>query len=406
MFKPILGVSRLLSPAGNSPAWERTDASDILDLVANANKCSSVEDFNTKGIAEDDFAMAIHGGTLPFYKDIDIVNMRVSDGAIVARLSDSNSNFTWGNDIGRGAGNNSSGEAVDVMTYYPGHYIKRWQDTAQEAGSEANRREHIQLSMWNFDGAMYVEPYYRGTFEAISDSNTISGKTILRSYAGVQPTVSTTIANFRTYAGNNGMSLGDWRDFDFLCLYLIKYANYNSQGQVGNGVVSGSKVVTDNNNARNTLEGRDGFIGIGNTSVWCLGLCNPWGNVWEFVDGITIRDSKAIVSTDPAKYVNSAMSSTPEYTNIGYTNWASEDEGYPGKLGYDSNNPLIAFPTDSGGSASTGICDYYFQDSGVCLVLRGGAYIYAYNSGAFSLACTYVFTHTGNYVGCRLLKEA
>ena len=393
----VLGVSRLLSTT--SPAWERTD--DSVGLVAEANKHTTIPTTFTP--ARDDFAMSVHGGSLYFYKDIDIVNMRVSDGAIVAKLSDPDSGFVW-----TGTRLNSEGvsEAVDVMTYYPGHYIKRWQDTAEEAGGEANRREHIQLSMWNFDGAMYVEPYYRGTFEAYYTG----GK--LRSYAGVTPKSNTSIESFRTYASNNPnnkMSIGDWRDFDFLCLYLIKYANYDSQTMVGNGIVNLSgRQITGYGGAHITLNGRDGYIGTNQkTSVWCLGLCNPWGNVQEFVDGITINSNQACVATNPNDYKNSATSSTPGYTNLGYPNW--DGNGWPGKVGCDYNaenptNQLISFPT-AGGSASTGICDYYYQDSDVCMVLRGGRYDNTTRAGAFCLRCSYAFIATYVDVGCQLLKE-
>ncbi|MDD3397354.1 MAG: hypothetical protein PHR96_02290, partial [Clostridia bacterium] len=157
-------------------------------MIAGANQYASVSEFDTGGAVQDDYAISIYGGTLQFYKDIDIVNMRVSDGEIVARLSDSESGFVWTG--------TRSGEQVDVMTYYPGHYIKRWQDATNE---------YIQLSMCDFDGAQYIAPYYRGTFKAVYTG----GK--LRSYAGVVPTGNTQISSFRTYARNQGMSIGDWR---------------------------------------------------------------------------------------------------------------------------------------------------------------------------------------------------
>ncbi|MDD3397374.1 MAG: hypothetical protein PHR96_02400, partial [Clostridia bacterium] len=214
----VLGVSRLLS--STSSAWTKTN--DNFGLVGRAYTSG---DFSQ----QDAFAMAVNGGTLDFYKDIDIVNMRVSDGEIVARLSDSTSGFVWTG--------TRSGEQVDVMTYYPGHYIKRWQDATNE---------YIQLSMWDFDGAQYIEPYYRGTFKSIIDTTTYGNTEttkILRSYAGSVPTGSLTIDKFRDYAGNktdNEMSIGDWRDFDFQCLYLIKYADYNSQSKVGLGITNSS----------------------------------------------------------------------------------------------------------------------------------------------------------------------
>ena len=368
-------------------------------MIAGANQYASVSEFDTGGAVQDDYAISIYGGTLQFYKDIDIVNMRVSDGEIVARLSVSTSGFVWTG--------TRSGEQVDVMTYYPGHYIKRWQDATYE---------YIQLSTTSFSGAVYIAPYYRGTFKAIEDTTTISETTILRSYAGVMPTGSKTIDQFRDYANNNvnnSMSIGDWRDFDFLCLYLIKYADYNSQTKVGPGITDlGSVQINGKDSAHATLLGRDGYIGTTDeTSVWCLGLCDFWGNQYEFVDGITINNNVACVATEPTNYKNSAVPNDsenfPGYTNIGYTNLDSD--GFPKATGYaydlnNLNNQLIAFPTTTGGSNSTGLCDNYYQSTGARVVRRGGDYS-ATSSGAFCFACNNNFTENYAYISCRLLKQ-
>ena len=76
------------------------------------------------------------------------------------------------------------------------------------------------------------------------------------------------------------------------------------------------------------------------------------------------------------------------------------------KLGYDANNPLIAFPTASGGDHSTGITDRYWSYTGVRVVRRGGAYNTTTGAGAFFFECDVGFTNTRVYVGCRLLKTA
>ncbi|MDD3397092.1 MAG: hypothetical protein PHR96_00925 [Clostridia bacterium] len=402
----VLGVMRNLNEDPLTSAWTKTD--DNEDLIAGANQYASVSEFDTGGAVQDDYAISIYGGTLQFYKDIDIVNMRVSDGKIVARLSDSESGFVWTG--------TRSGEQVDVMTYYPGHYIKRWQ---------ADGYEYIQLSMWAFDDAVYIAPYYRGTFKSIIDTTTYGNAEttkILRSYASSIPTGSTTIDKFRDYAGNNPnednrMSLGDWRDFDFQCLYLIKYADYNSQTKVGLGITDLYSVqINGLGNAHTTLLGRDGYIGTnGSTSVWCLGLCDFWGNLFEFIDGITINSGVACIATNPVNYTNGATSGITGYTNMGYTNLNSN--GYPKATGYaynldNSNSQLIAFAETSGGSDTTGLCDFHSQDNSLNarVVLRGGSFYDAYSpavwSGAFCFYYLNDFTLYTELCGCRLLKTA
>ena len=124
------------------------------------------------------------------------------------------------------------------------------------------------------------------------------------------------------------------------------------------------------------------------------------GNIFQFVDGINIKDRLAYICYDPAEYVSDKFEEP--YEALGYTNVATN--GYPKALGFDINHPLIQFPTEIGGSDKTGTCDYYYQDAGNRVARVGGDS----HTGAYAgLWCWYLsYTSSGaNWTcGARVLK--
>ena len=78
------------------------------------------------------------------------------------------------------------------------------------------------------------------------------------------PTTNKTIGAFRTLAkalGDNFSQL-DWRYFVVQMLYLIEYANYNSQSMLGNGIQSRKylrTLVAENNTNRAIVGSSSGY---------------------------------------------------------------------------------------------------------------------------------------------------
>ena len=92
------------------------------------------------------------------------------------------------------------------------------------------------------------------------------------------------------------------------------------------------------------------------------------GNIYQWVDGINIKDNVSWVCYDPSEYASNKFEAP--YEELGYTNLTSIN--WPKTLGFDINHPLIQFPTESGGSSSTGTTDYYFQNTGNRVARVGG----------------------------------
>lgn len=132
------------------------------------------------------------------------------------------------------------------------------------------------------------------------------------------------------------------------------------------------------------------------------GIENPWGSVWQFVDGVNINERQAWVCPDPASYASNLFASP--YEQLSYVNLASD--GYPTALGFDPDRPFAEFPTAGGGGSTTYYSDYYYQTTGQRIAILGGFWNYGSSAGLrywdldTSSALAYV------YVAGRLLKKA
>lgn len=302
---------------------------------------------------------------------------------------------------------------------------------------------------------------------------------VLHSYSGLIPEYNKTISQFRTLATSLGeeFSLLDYRFFVIQMLYLVEYADYNSQSKLGNGLVNGqsSKALIAETGVNriivastNLYVGRivaigtdwwntsvainrtitkvenytDGSVtgkviyfdgdpvniavnntiwGIGQTSGQCdelgmksgclindsihsmiyRGIENIFGNMWQFVDGMNIKDRVMYLCKDHTQYKSDFFENP--YKAIGYTN--GNTNGYAKTLGFDPDEPLARFPTEVGAGSSSGTSDYYYQEAGNRIALVGGIFSNGLLAGlwCWSLDNTSSLAHF--YVGCRVLID-
>lgn len=345
----IYGIKRSL--VSSSSSWIRTD--DSIGLVANATHDGS--------LVRNDF------DNLPLYNDIVSVNYDVANG-VVAEIGDVNFAF--------------DGTNGEVMTRIPAHYYRRWKDTDYE---------YIQISLDNFDNSTYIPTYYIGRYTTSSGAH---------SYSGVSSRVETNITNFRTQAQakGSGWQQLDYHLFDLLNLYLVEYADYNIQNILGRGNTSSSAQITLG--GCDTLGMKSGCLANdGLHAVIYRGVENIFGNVYQFVDGLNIKDNVAYISYTPSQYAVDTFSGS--YQQVGYTNATAN--GYAKELGMDNNNQLCALPISIGGSATTYVSAYYYQNTGNKIALFGGRWNNGANAG-FSWNLNADSSSAYSDLGARLLK--
>ena len=233
----------------------------------------------------------------------------------------------------------------------------------------------------------------------------------LSSIANAKPcsglTQNLTLPNSRILAHNRGSG---WELQDFLTssaiqlLYLIEYATFNSQAQIGRGVVD----KTDDNstnmavntgatsslgNASGKASGTDGLV-----SVSYRGIENFWGNIWKWVDGLNIQaDGKPWVAdhsfasdtfTSPYTYLNGTLATT---------------NGYAKDILFNSSIDCGFLPTVVGGSEDSYLCDYYWQNTGNRVALLGGYWYHGSSAGALCWRLASVSSTRDRTIGARLL---
>lgn len=161
------------------------------------------------------------------WSDIKTCNID-ADGNVLAYLGDSSF---------RRDGTNG-----DVMVEIPKFYYKRVKTgIVEEIWICASKLPGYELHPLFIDNGKEVGKVFHSVYNASSFTDETDNKVKLQSITGVQPRVRTSRAAFRTYARNKGAV---WGIEDISCvnalqlLYLVEYANTNSQSALGSGVAN------------------------------------------------------------------------------------------------------------------------------------------------------------------------
>lgn len=241
---------------------------------------------------------------------------------------------------------------------------------------------------------------YVARYEAIGVNGASLGN-FLTSISSRNTAISTglTRADFRTRARNmaTGFQLYDfaaWCAYDLL--YLVEYADFNSQEKIGPGIVNATAVhKTGETDAMVYHTGRANSGD--NAAVQYRGIENPWGNVREWVDGINFQGLASYICTDPTKYADDTASN---YTVSGVTLCPP---GWIKGLGLSNKFPWAFLPDANGGSDTTYIPDYVYSISdGWRLLHIGGNAYYGSNAGLFCFYADYTSSSNSNNLGARL----
>ena len=158
----------------------------------------------------------------------------------------------------------------------------------------------------------------------------------------------------------------------------MEFADWNSQAQIGRGYVDGNSSAI-NSGATDSMSYHTGRPSgtDGKTAVQYRHIENPWGNVWEWIDGANFNNQAAYICTNPANY---ADDTTSNYTAAGVTLCSS---GWIKDLGLSNTFPWAFLPDANGGSETTYIPDYVASSSGWQVLMVGGNWNNGSNAGLF-----------------------
>lgn len=316
----IYGVKRLRSSTTTS--WERTDEGK--GLIANATHDGTE--------VQNDF------DNLSPWKDIISFDFDSVQQLATAYYGDDDFTFS------------PTDANVNVFTKIPRFWYKRYIDEEDY--------EHIQIANYAAEGFLESKEF------AVARYSYQGSTTAPRSCSGLKPLTTTSGKNYQTgakYLGPN-VCLFDWRAVGAIqLLYLVEYADNNSQEKLGQGVCSGGTTVSSGE--LDSLGMKSGCLNNdGRHSVIYRGIEDIFGNVNQLIDGVNINNRQAYVCTDPSKYQFNKYDG--DYVQVGYV--SSSSTGYISKLGYDENYPLLMLPIEClGVGEDTAFTDrYYYQEAG------------------------------------------
>ena len=220
--------------------------------------------------------------------------------------------------------------------------------------------------------------------------------------SAVKPQVNVTRAAMRTNSRNKGahwdmLNIAAWSAVTML--YLVEYADWNSQAVVGRGYTSGSAVIsTGGTDSMAYHTGRPAGTD-GGTSIQYRGIEDMWGNAWQWVDGINFSGTQAYYCLNRTQFGDDKSAG---YTQLGYS-CVSGSEAFPKVHGLDANAPWLFLPTTVGGSNATYIPDGWWTSSGWRVFLVGGSYASGLSAGAFARYANYASSDAYASFGGRLL---
>lgn len=223
------------------------------------------------------------------------------------------------------------------------------------------------------DDSNYLDYFALGKYEASGSSSKIYSKTSSTCLD------STTRANFRSAARSYGSSSNYYNgyqleDFSMLTLYnflcMLYYGKANIQkvygGRTGSGSVSSwsSASITGTCDSIETLNGW-------NTSTDCvkmLGIENPYGNIFKWIDGIYFSSSTIYVHLLPQQFADSITNGS----TLGFSRPTSSGYISALKSGTGVSTQSFVYASAVSGSLSTYAGDNcYYNGSGVVLYVGG-----------------------------------
>jgi hypothetical protein len=275
----------------------------------------------------------------------------------------------------------------------------------------------------NAAGFLYVK-YPGANWSNWTDSEDILvGGDIRAATTGTGEALGLTRQNAETYCNNIGSPRWGceniWTLDALTMLYLVEYANWNSQSTsvgIGRGIVdkaAGTGFAGENNGAgsADTNIGTNGTgTGTGTdgrTPIVYRGVENLWGNVNQFIIGIDIPDAAyRILKRDgtgtpkcpmDAGHYESSIAAPVQYAD------PANPDSYAKDILYEDLSKYLILPNLGGGSDSTYLCDkiYWHRAGQTNIWLAGGRWHDAAVEGVCHRLASYVASYSVRTLSAR-----
>ena len=240
----------------------------------------------------------------------------------------------------------------------------------------------------------------KGERDAVYVGRYHCGANDYKSVTGVKPKANVTRANFRSSIhslGSNIWQLDFATRFTIWLLYIVEFANWNSQKTIGKGCgdnsATGNMGYTDSMpyHTGTTQSNRDTY-GLGTQYRNIEGL---WDNVYDWCDGCYNSSNGLMIILNPSSFSDSSGGQSAGTPASGWiAAWTVTTSG-----GF----PMFINGGTSGGSENAYVGDYWYFDASSPCVCVGGSYG---QSGDHGLFCVnyYGVSYAYGSLGSRVLE--
>lgn len=289
----------------------------------------------------------------------------------------------------------------NVFIRIPKFYIKKESGAEYRIQISKEKLEGYYLPhvFYDFEKDLELDYFLYGAYEG---SLSADGER-LESKEGTKPLVSRNIVQFRDLARANGRGYqqNDIHAIDVLqALFYVEFGTLHSQS-IHPGFTSGNTEPATSGFSKN-IASTSGAMGTGGSYPFMYrGIENPWGSVYEFIDGINILDNQTWIAKNAEDYTSNVYA--VPYEKLGYINCT--ENGIVTQMGFDPKYPYAEFPVAVGGSSTTYYADYYYQSFGQRIALFGGDWA---NGSSAGLSLWHLNNSSGtanSKIGGRLLKK-
>ena len=181
--------------------------------------------------------------------------------------------------------------------------------------------------------------------------------------------------------------------FTLWLLYIVEFADWNSQAKIGYGCSPSSSAFTmgyTDSMPYHTGTNQSSRATYGGTQY--RNIEGLWDNVWDWCDGCYNDGNGLNIVLNPSKFSDGSNG-----TAVGVPS-----NGWPSAFKVKANGGFPMFiPTSASGNDATYSCDYWDFDSSCPCLCVGGCYSHGSDYGLFYVDY-YTASYCGGSVGCRL----
>lgn len=276
----------------------------------------------------------------------------------------------------------------DTVVYIPEFYFKAVKDTTDQVWSWAISPTAQEGFTKHPGSGRYV-----GRYHTSGDSNGVYSK------SGVVPLVNKNQTNFRTYSHNKGtnwymLDLASWSAIQML--YLVEFANFDSQTVLGTGYAGVNSVVAAEGGTDSAAYHTLKISGGHNQYRW---IEDPYSNCFGLIDGYVGSTSATYAAVSNTGYSGGT-------TGLNSLGFALPTSGAIRGFGYSNGAPWAFIPdaSDSDDSVyATYVCDHVYSNSNTCPVRVGGNFYTNASYGLFYFGGNTSATAASVTTGSRLI---